>query len=117
MACLDLHYYVTVHENVQKKRENKNETHMPIALGELRDDSEDYTHINADKETSMWFIYMYSVTLLLKQPLGTDVQPDRNKIVSITKSEDSYNRHIIFHAENGFGNQKEENSERNISIL
>ena len=36
MACLDLHYYVTVHENLKRKTEEK-ETHVPVTLGDLRD--------------------------------------------------------------------------------
>ena len=36
MACLDLHYLVTVHTNVQHKSENKKETHSPIALDGLQ---------------------------------------------------------------------------------
>ena len=35
MACLDLQYYVTVHENLKKRPEQK-ETHLPIALGDLQ---------------------------------------------------------------------------------
>ena len=35
MACLDLHYYVTVNENMQHTVE-KNETHMPVALSDLQ---------------------------------------------------------------------------------
>ena len=36
MACLDLHYHVTVHENLKRKTEEK-ETHVPVTLGDLRD--------------------------------------------------------------------------------
>ena len=35
VACLDLHYYVTVHENMQNTMERK-ETHMPVALNDLQ---------------------------------------------------------------------------------
>ena len=35
VACLDLHYYVTVHENMQHTMERK-ETHMPVALNDLQ---------------------------------------------------------------------------------
>ena len=35
MACLDLHYYVTVQENMQHTVE-KNDTHMPVALSDLQ---------------------------------------------------------------------------------
>ena len=34
VACLDLHYYVTVHENMQHTK--KDETHMPVALSDLQ---------------------------------------------------------------------------------
>ena len=40
MACLDLHYYVTVHENLKKRQEQK-ETHLPMALGDLHDEEDD----------------------------------------------------------------------------
>ena len=36
MACLDLHYYVTVHENL-KRRSEERETHSPVVLGDLQD--------------------------------------------------------------------------------
>ena len=37
MACLDLHYYVTVHEKMHNTTERK-ETNMPVALGDLQGD-------------------------------------------------------------------------------
>ena len=35
MACLELHYHVTVHEKMQDTTERK-ETHIPVALGDLQ---------------------------------------------------------------------------------
>ena len=37
MACLDLHYYVTVHENTQQRKD----AHMAVALNDLQE--EDFT--------------------------------------------------------------------------
>ena len=34
MACLDLHYCVTVHENINKRHEEDN--HVPVVLGDLQ---------------------------------------------------------------------------------
>ena len=36
MACLDLHYHVTVHENLKRKTEEK-ETRVTVTLGDLQD--------------------------------------------------------------------------------
>ena len=36
VACLDLHYHVTVHEGLKRRQEEK-EAHLPVALGDLQD--------------------------------------------------------------------------------
>lgn len=53
VACLDLHYYVTVHEHVQHTSDKK-ETHMSIALSDLQDD-----HETIDGETLS--VYKHSI--------------------------------------------------------
>ena len=40
MACLDLHYHVTVRRNVQKKSETKEASILPVDLSELQDNEE-----------------------------------------------------------------------------
>ena len=42
VACLDLHYHVTVHANMQHKQEKK-ETHIPSTLGDDLKKGGDFT--------------------------------------------------------------------------
>ena len=48
MACLDLHYYVTVRRNAQKRSEKKEAKTLPAALSELQDNGELTDTIDAE---------------------------------------------------------------------
>ena len=40
MACLDLHYHVTIHEHVQGRMQESKEVYTALALSELQDESD-----------------------------------------------------------------------------
>ena len=53
MACLDLHYYVTVHEHVQGRKQEKREAYTALALSELQKrDNRDHAESVGDVENS-----------------------------------------------------------------
>ena len=51
MACLDLHYSVTVHEHVQGRKKEEKEVYTPICLNQLQDERDPQLQDNGSTYT------------------------------------------------------------------
>ena len=83
VACLDLHYHVTVHENLKRKTEEK-ETHVPVTLEDLRDgerSAESDTDINV-LEKGMGKPFLLSEITKHYVPLAAHTQSKFGQLVS-----------------------------------
>ena len=67
MACLDLHYYVTVYEKFNKKRNAKETNVKPVALGDLEQQQNDGEANVANFELGMCLFYIVFINGLLKE--------------------------------------------------
>ena len=64
VACLDLHYSVTIHQNVLCRKEKQEETYTPIALRDLDDDSDSVNDTQMPVNKSRLKLYiLYAVSL------------------------------------------------------
>ena len=70
MACLDLHYYVTVHENKLEKKE----AHLSIALGDLQEERKRRDFTAGDVKSRL---------INIPQDSGDDNYADANLVLNV----------------------------------